>query len=191
MLVEHPEEGEDEGEAVVVVTVVVGLAPVQGGGLLQTEVPVLPPVGVLHHVGHGGVGLGQADHQALLPMLAPVPPQSGLIKLHDLALAVRDGDVKVALVVVILQETACNTTRPMTFSLFSLTQLTLARLDNDGGGVVPGPHEGCGQGEGRDVQETGEKLCLTHRAPPGETSQAEALLAVGETEQLKGKRLWL
>ena len=75
MLVEHPEEGEDEGEAVVVVTVVAGLAPVQGGGLLQTEVPVLPPVRVPDHVGHGGVGLGEVDHETLLPILAPVPSQ--------------------------------------------------------------------------------------------------------------------
>ena len=102
MLVEHPEEGEDEGEAVVVVAVVASLAPVQGGGLLQAKVPVLPPVRVLHHVGHGGVGLDQVDHQALLPVLAPVPPESRLIKLDHLALAVRHSDVEVALVVVVL-----------------------------------------------------------------------------------------
>ena len=102
MLVEHPEEGEDEGEAVVVFTVVAGLAPVQCEGLLQTEVPVLPPVRVPHHVRHGGVGLCQVDDETLLPVIAPVPPQSGLIELHDFALAVRHGDVEVALVVVIL-----------------------------------------------------------------------------------------
>ena len=102
MLVEHSEEGEDEGEAVVLLAVVAGPAPVQGDGLLQAEVPVLPPIRVLHHVGHCGVGLGQVDHQALLPVLTAVPPESGLIKLDDLAVAVRDGDVKVGLVVVIL-----------------------------------------------------------------------------------------
>ena len=46
-LVEHPEEGEYEGEAVEVLAVIVASAPVPGGqGLVQAQVPVLAPVGV-------------------------------------------------------------------------------------------------------------------------------------------------
>ena len=128
MLVEHPEEGEDEGEAVVVLTVIARLAPVQPKSLLQAEVPVLPPVGITHHVRHGGVSLGQVNHEALLPVLAPVPSQAGLVELHHLALAVRHGDMEVALVVVILEKTACNTTQPVTpylsipFSTYDFSQ---------------------------------------------------------------------
>ena len=72
-----------------------------------------------------------------------------------------------------------------------LNSLTLAWLDDDGCWVVPGPHEGCGEGEGRDVEVAGEQLLLTHRAAAGQTSQGEDLLAVGETKQLEGQRLRL
>ena len=75
--------------------------------------------------------------------------------------------------------------------LYISSELTLARLDNDGCWVVPCPHEGCGQGEGRDVQVAGEELLLTHWATAGQTSQGEDLLAVGETKQLEGQRLRL
>ena len=44
--------------------------------------------------------------------------------------------------------------------------LTLAWLDHNGHWIVPGPHEGGGQGKRRDVQVAGEKILLTHRATP-------------------------
>ena len=73
-----------------------------------------------------------------------------------------------------------------------MKSLTLARLDDDGCWVIPGPHEGRGQGEGRDVEVTGEKVLMTDRAEPGQTYTGEHLLVtVRETQQLEGQRLRL
>ena len=62
----------------------------------------------LNHVRHHGLRLLQVHHQALVPVLCPVLPQPRLIKLHHLPLAVRDGDVQVALVCVVSQEVPCE-----------------------------------------------------------------------------------
>jgi len=165
VLIKCLKKGEYKGEAIVLILLITLLTPVLGQDrVLQAQIPVLTPVWVLDHVCHHGLSLLQVHHQTLVPVLCPVLPQPGLIKLNHLPLAVRDGDVQVALVCVI------NKKIPFT------------RLDDNGSWKVHCSLERGRDSKGRNIQMTAENVCVAGGAVLRQTARGEYLLAtMGET----------
>ena len=167
VLLQSTEKTQDEGETVLVFFVIVVLGPRLGLDYgLHAPVPVLSPVGIQDNVRICMLRRQQVDHQAPVPILGLVRPDPSLVVLHDVALAVGDGDVKVAPVLVVRQEAA------------------LGGLDHHGAGVVLGSREGSGQLEGGEAELTVDEARGADGAGVREIEGEDLAVAVLEAQDV-------